>query len=543
MNSTSIIDWLMRTSVEASVLIVGIWLMRRLLGTRLTPGWRIALWAVVGIKLLLPLSLSSLPGLASLWPRQEAPAYAAAVSRTAAQPVPTDVTTRHTAHSETTHTLTANQWLMGVWLLGGTLVLGIAVARHTSFRRQLSRLPVCADAAMRAKVHRISQSMGLRQVPEIRVSAPRSVPAVTGLLRPTLLLPADWRTALSEGALDEVLKHELSHVKHHDLWWNWASLLVAALHWFNPLVWKAVTEFHEDRELRCDASALTACSARQRVAYGRILLRYQQSLIAPVATAGVAPLVRTPHSLHQRLLMITHPLATRPWLHLVAAVSLGLFVCAAFGAERPEDTSKSRMREGERSGGSRAPGQREGSSAEGSGEMSRPKGSAAEGKREGGRSAEGQRDGGRPAAEGAKDGERGREGARGRDGERGRDGTAPKEGGMRDGERTRTGPRDGERSREGGERDGKTSESTGSLVLRVVDGGESVLVGKDKVPMNRLRSHLSKVLPEQPGVQVSIEADDDVPFKTVGQVLDAARDNGAKRAQIQSGSNPSKGEG
>jgi len=538
MNSSSLLDWLMRTSLEASVLIAGVWLLRRALGSRLTPGWRIALWAVVGAKLLFPLSLSSLPGLASLWPKQEAPAHVITVSTAGAQPLQTEKVTLYTAPSGTGFTLTVSQWLTGVWLLGGVVVFSVALARDARFRRQLSRLPKCDDTAVASRVREIAQSLELRQALQIRLTPPLSIPAVTGLFRPTLLLPADWRTALSEDALDEVLKHELSHVKHHDLWWNWAALLVAALHWFNPLVWRAVTEFHEDRELRCDASPLAACSTRQRVAYGRALLRYQETLTAPVAMAGVAPFVRNQHSLHQRLLMITQPLVMRPWLHVVAAVSLGLFVCAAFGAERPEDDKKTtRTREGERSGGTRESGKRDGGEREGGGDMGREK-------REGGKPAEGSREGRKPA-EGAKDGQRSREGMR--DGDRGRegakrDGEGSKEGGMRDGERSRTGPRDGERTREGGERGGKTSEGTGSLVLRVVDGGESVMVGKDKVPMNKLRAHLSKVLPEQPGVQVNIEADDDIPFKTVGQVLDAARDNGAKRAQIQN-STSSKGEG
>lgn len=524
MSTHPFLDWLFRSNVEASLLIVGLLLLRRAWGSHLSPGWRVALWAVVAVKLIVPCSVSFLPGLGSLWNSATPATMATGVETTA----PVQVTFIQQAASTelavpASSWMTVNTAMIGLWVAGLLAVWMAAIMRDAAFRRRLRGLPLSSDSQLRNLLRDIADEMGLRHAPQVRVASDDMVPAVTGLFRHTLILPRNWRESLSGDSLRQVLRHELGHLKHRDLWWNWAALLVGSVHWFNPLVWRAISAFHEEQELRCDARALAASSPAQRLVYGRTLLHFQESFTAPVAAAGVAPFVRNQPPLHQRLLMITQPTSTRPWLHALAAITMGVFVCAAFGAEQEEDKSATRTREGERSGGSRETGKAEGGEREGA-------------KREGGQR-EGQREGAKPA-EGMRDGAR--EGAK-------RDGDGEGKRGMRDGERERSGPRDGERSREGeGARDGdkkmKESANGKALVLRVVDGGESVMVGKDKVPMNRLRAHLSQVLPGYDGAQVTIEADDDVPFKTVGQVLDAARDNGAKRAQIQS-AGAAKGEG
>jgi len=54
MNAADLLHWLMRTTLEASLLIVAVLGLRLMLGTRLSPAWRIGLWMIVGLKLMLP---------------------------------------------------------------------------------------------------------------------------------------------------------------------------------------------------------------------------------------------------------------------------------------------------------------------------------------------------------------------------------------------------------------------------------------------------------------------------------------------------------
>ena len=72
---------------------------------------------------------------------------------------------------------------------------------------------------------------------------------VIGVLRPRLLLPEEGYDARS---LAFILRHELTHCRRHDLWYQLALLLANAVHWFNPLIWLMVRQAQGDMELTCD---------------------------------------------------------------------------------------------------------------------------------------------------------------------------------------------------------------------------------------------------------------------------------------------------
>jgi hypothetical protein len=115
-----------------------------------------------------------------------------------------------------------------------------------------------------------------------------------------------------------------------------------------------------------------------------------------------------------------------------------------------------------------------------------------------------------------------------------RDGEARKEGprdgetkksGLRDGEARKAGARDGEGTKRGA-RDGETAAKTADgevVVLTLIDKGENVSIGGKTIPLGRLRGYFSQ---QEPGMNLTVKADPDVPYKAVSEVLDAARDNG-----------------
>jgi beta-lactamase regulating signal transducer with metallopeptidase domain len=66
MTAETLLHWLQRTSLEASLLILAVLGLRLMLGTRLTPAWRIGLWLLVGAKLMLPAFIPAGFGLGAL---------------------------------------------------------------------------------------------------------------------------------------------------------------------------------------------------------------------------------------------------------------------------------------------------------------------------------------------------------------------------------------------------------------------------------------------------------------------------------------------
>lgn len=101
-----------------------------------------------------------------------------------------------------------------------------------------------------------------------------STPAVTGLFRPTLLLPHEGYD-LNE--LRYILRHELCHLKRRDMLLKLVLLAANAMHWFNPVVYLMLRQADEDIELACDSAATDGLDRAERAAYSRTLLAAVQS--------------------------------------------------------------------------------------------------------------------------------------------------------------------------------------------------------------------------------------------------------------------------
>ncbi|MCX6840033.1 MAG: M56 family metallopeptidase [Verrucomicrobia bacterium] len=514
MTADTLLHWLQRTSLEASVLILAVLGLRLLLGTRLSPAWRIGLWMLVGAKLMLPAFIPAGFGLGALLkdpndtrdrsdiaitaPAVPSVLFIPSVPSTALQPAPladSSLLMRHSA--------------IAAWLLGTLTVLAVALLRQHRFDSFLRRCPRSNDPLLTSYLSRLTSLLRIPS-PEIILLPAGTTPALVGIRQPKLLLPEDWETRFTDRSLRHVLHHELLHIRHHDLLWNWAATAVQALHWFNPLVWFVVSRFQADRELRCDAGALAILSPSERLDYGHTLLRIQETFSAPPAIAGLAPCVRNHPTLRQRILMITTPTTRQPVIQALLVLTLSLLVGYSFTTARAaEKEVPPKVREGsitrpKPSDGSdksdRKPAMREG-------EAGTP-------------ARQGDRESGKPSAE--------------RDGTRKpgpRDGEGMKKGGSRDGEGRKTSAESGSKPRKG-DSDRSTTSSGETLTLKVIDGGDTVLIGDEKVPMNRLRGFLSTFLPEHPGAKVEVTGNDDTPLKALHNTVDAVHDNGNKNVRI-----------
>lgn len=540
----STLHWLLRTSLEASVLILAVLGLRAVLGARLGPAWRIGLWVLVGLKLLLPACIPAGFGLGG-WGQSALlipPAIEAAASPGEASTLSlasTSVGISKVIESVSEPSFSWMQIMAALWLTGALTVVGIAAYRQQRFEKKLRSSPEADHPQLLALLRESQRLTGVTGPVSILILSPGSTPAITGLRTPRLLLPADWQSCFDEASLRHVLLHELMHVRHRDLLWNWATLAVQALHWFNPLVWIIGSRFQSDRELRCDAAVLRLLSPNERLSYGHTLLRIQETFFAPPAIAGLAPCVRNHPTLLQRITMIARPHRNRPWLQAVFTLAFGVITCYAFttaSASAEKDLpAKDRSREGQRTSNpdEKAEAPREGDGSK----MKEGKRDGEGGKKPGtgdrvGGPKIGPRDGDKPRT-GARDGDRPktgeRDGDKPRTGER--DGDRPKTG-ERDGDKPRTGERDGDKGRESAEGKAGRSSSQQTLTLRVINQGNTVLLAGEEVPMNRLRGRLQSYLPEHPGAPVIINAEDDVPYKALTGVLDAVRDNGNKNVRI-----------
>lgn len=96
-------------------------------------------------------------------------------------------------------------------------------------------------------------------------------PAVRGIFRPRVLLPAGISNLLTPTELDAVLRHERAHIARFDVLAAALHRTVACLFWFHPLVWWIERRLVEERERACDEQVVA--SGVPREAYASALLK------------------------------------------------------------------------------------------------------------------------------------------------------------------------------------------------------------------------------------------------------------------------------
>ena len=160
------------------------------------------------------------------------------------------------------------------YLAGAAAFLLYEGVSYARFRRTVRRWSGSVTRGdYRALLDETACSLSVN-APKMLICEAVTTPAVTGLFRPTLLLPHE-RYELSE--LRYILRHELCHLKRHDMLLKLVLLAANAMHWFNPVVYLMLRQADEDIELACDSAATDDLDRAERAAYSRTLLAAVQS--------------------------------------------------------------------------------------------------------------------------------------------------------------------------------------------------------------------------------------------------------------------------
>ncbi len=325
-------DWLVAASLRASLLTAATLLLQSALRHHLSAGMRYALWLPVLVVLLMPV----LPE--SRWSIEH-------VFQTAPQPVqimPPDISPvvmdRTPAVSEAAAPMPEpfnwQRLVLITWICvsAAMLVLGSLSFLLTLRRFKQARHP--ASDELLATLAQIAREMHLRYVPRVLIASSISSPAVTGLLRPTLLLPAQFDHEFTPAEARFVLKHELMHLKRGDLPLNALMCVLMTLHWFNPLLWIAFFKIRADREAACDAQVLRDATQDHRAEYGHALLKVETAFCPRGLSLGFVGIFQRGSALRSRIQSIA--INRNPHPIMKAILTLCIVLMTFFGITRAQ---------------------------------------------------------------------------------------------------------------------------------------------------------------------------------------------------------------
>lgn len=187
------------------------------------------------------------------------------------------------------------------WTIGATLVaLPMLVGRIRVWTLARSGRPA-TSGPWSALASTLPGSLGLAGRVRVLISERASMPMAFGVLKPTVLLPADASHWPFERRRD-VLLHELAHVARRDCLTQLISQAACALYWFDPLVWIAARALRGERERACD-DAVVRAGARPSE-YATHLLEVARDLRVPRAASLATVCMARRSQLSERLLAI-----------------------------------------------------------------------------------------------------------------------------------------------------------------------------------------------------------------------------------------------
>lgn len=161
--------------------------------------------------------------------------------------------------------------LRWIWF-GGMGVMAVwMVAVNLRFCRKLRRerqdfvLPEEVTGRLHPKVLASLRRGGVYTVKELVSPCLYGIPGLEAVYLPEAVTGEEDR-------LCHVLTHEICHKRHGDGFWSFVRNMLLLCYWFHPLVWAAAVLSKRDCELACDEGALLLLGEQERIGYGKTLL-------------------------------------------------------------------------------------------------------------------------------------------------------------------------------------------------------------------------------------------------------------------------------
>lgn len=315
-------DTVLELSWQAGMIALAVMAVRLVLRKKASRRALCMLWALVALRLLLPVSLTvespvslqaeeapvsrayhAMQEARTSVPEEAAPAPAES-SGAAAAVVPTEPA------AEPVTLRTFARWLPWIWVIGMGCMAAYMLLSFIWMRLTLRRAEHIRD-----NVYRCTQW---------------STPFVLGIIAPCIYVPE----SVSEEDLPQVLAHERCHIRRWDHVVKPFAFLLLAVNWFNPVLWAAYVLLGRDMENACDEMALKNADAAQRAAYSRALV----SCAAQPKMAAVCPLAFGEVAVKERVKNVLGYKKPAIWAAVMVAVA-AVIIGACLLTKPAEDKS------------------------------------------------------------------------------------------------------------------------------------------------------------------------------------------------------------
>lgn len=301
---------LLNVSVSASFLAVAV-IVFRLIFKKAPKALTVALWALVAVRLLCPVSIESnfslIPNNEVLPPEILTVDPTKVVDRVSfdliSNPVFSDTLNREITVSVNSFQLDM-LFLSFAWLGGVMLMLLYAVISYLRI------------------YFKIKVSLNLKD--NVYLCDKINTPFIFGVFRPKIFIPS----GMDEETVNYVLAHEKAHLKRRDHLWKPLGFILLSVYWFNPVMWLSYILLCRDIELACDERVIKDMEGADKKKYSEALL----SCSAPQKLITACPVAFGEVGVKQRIKSVLNYKKPAFWV-IVFALLASIVVGVCFMTE------------------------------------------------------------------------------------------------------------------------------------------------------------------------------------------------------------------
>lgn len=262
-------------SIMGSVAVLATVLFRFLLRKR-SKRFIMILWAVVAVRLLLPINIQSVISIFNYFPLHTDAITTQIEEAKVFEDTGVDVSSYDTAAEKTYIDIAAveasedhhDRAVKAAEKVNARTLPDVKVILATIWF--IGFASVASYTVMRFILLKIKLKDAVKIDKNVYESGKVKSPFVFGLFVPKIYLPE----VLCNTEREYILMHEKTHIKHGDWIGKMLGTVIVAVHWFNPFVWLSYALYEQDLEMSCDESTVSKMTSELRQAYAISIVNY-----------------------------------------------------------------------------------------------------------------------------------------------------------------------------------------------------------------------------------------------------------------------------
>lgn len=326
-----ILKWLIENSIEASILVGVIFVLRYIFKSKINTKYIYWLWIILIIKLLSPyapeskVSIYNLIGqtISTVSNEDNTMKNQYNISNSEENQVKsnedsnahiaiknTEDNSNLTINSQIKNSRKENRALMiesvviTLWAIGICVYIVKAILSKlrlvqimkTNKNHNNDELNNLLTECMR--IMEINKQISILPVNEIRS------PAIVGIVNPKIMIPSVILETISREQLKYIIIHELCHFKQKDIILTWVIYLVKAVYWFNPIIIIALNTLQWDCEIISDENVMFIIGEGQKFEYGNTLIKVLENINYTSSYLGASNFLGSKSRVRGRIKMI-----------------------------------------------------------------------------------------------------------------------------------------------------------------------------------------------------------------------------------------------